>query len=1299
LTDNGALAGSGGTAGAEPRRGGVTAWLAGTVLLALAYALGGLSGTALAVPPGYATIIWPASGIALAMLLLAGRRLWPGVFFGSFLINCHIGGVFERAFDPAALLIPALIALGAMLQAVLAASLVRRRFGRPLGLGSPRDVLVLALILGPLGCLVSATLGTGALWLMGSLPPGSALHNWQTWWLGDLFGVVIVVPLMLFAPWHQRAPILWRGHPVARMSVMGLLCVSLCLGATFYAWASLSHVLHQRNSAAFTALVDDTTRLLGHRLQSYAHILDAGSGLLAASERMEAAEWRRFVTELDIADTLPGLSGLGLIVPVSAADVPAFEVEVSADLGLPYKVHPETGLPERLVVRLVEPLDANRAALGIDLGFEQGRRVAALQARDSGNTTISAPITLVQDATAGPGFVLLRPVYRRGGVPKTLAARRASFAGWIYAPFVADLFFGAVLGDDADRLTLSVDDKAAPEAFRQVFDNVTVPDAADRMPPAQFTDRRTLPIYGREWELSYASTPAFDASVARGEPTLVLLVGFALSALIGTLLSVMLRRAEIVTEQVEIKTRELATQEEHTRSIIDTAMVGILLLDAGGRILALNRAAEPIFGAAPADLLGRPLTDLVPIESIARLWLPSAAETAALSPQGRRFRIPRAGGQDVYVEIQLNSWRTDDGQSRFTAIIRDITVRQLAEMRLQQAERRWNMALTGAHIAVFDVNLIERTQIVSDNWLTLMGYPPDADAGSANIRKIWEEGIHPEDRMLVAAADAACIAGQTDRSVTEYRVRRPDGSQRWMRSEALVPERDADGTALRLLGVQIDVTELKGALEALRRSEAQFRSVIDLAPVGMALLDRGGRFVQVNGALCRFTGYDEDELCGSLLGDLASPETAALDPAMMARLLDGSLEVHQSEYGYLRRDGRLVWGLLSISLTGGEPGDGAVFIAQIQDITDRKEMEQIKSDFVATVSHELRTPLTSIKGALGLVLGSMSGELPAQAERLLSIGQKNCDRLITLVNDILDLEKISSGQSRFTLVDADIGALVEQSVAATQPFAADLAVTLRMAEADPGLRALVDVDRFGQVMANLLSNAAKFSPRGGTVEVGVTRDGGNVRITVTDHGAGIPADFRDRIFLPFSQADSSSTRAKGGTGLGLNISRQIVERMEGDIGFDSAPGETVFWFSLPLASDVPPRLEGSDAPPEGARSDHVPLILHVEDDGDFAEVFRSAFGANAEVLGAASLAEAGPLLRARRFDLIVIDWELPDGSGISLLDQIDDLQPSVPVYGLSARDQPATDPRVRRHITKSRARLDKLVADFLKAAA
>jgi len=1297
LTDHGALADPGGAAHADPRRGGVGAWLAGTVLLAMAYALGGWTGTTLAVPPGYATIIWPASGIALAALLLGGRRLWPGVFIGSFLINSQIGGVFGRAFDPAGLVIPALIATGAVLQALLATTLVRRRFGRPLGLGSLNDVLGLMLILGPLGCLVSASFGTASLWAMGSLQPGELFQNWKTWWLGDLFGVMVVLPLVLFAPWWQRAPILWRGHSVARMSVMGLLLVSLCMGATFYAWATLSHVLHQRNTAAFTALVDDTTRLLRHRLQSYAHILDAGSGLLAASERMEAVEWRRFVTELDIKATLPGLSGLGLIVPVAAEDVPVFEAEARAELDQPFRVHPDTGLPERLVVRHIEPLETNRPALGIDLGFEQLRRAAALRARDTGDTTISAPITLVQDADAGPGFVLLRPVYRGGGVPATLAAKRSSFAGWVYAPFVADLFVLDALGDDSLRLALTVTDDSAPEAERQVFRSE--PQSA-RTPRPGFQEQRILPIYGREWRLSYASTPAFDASVARGEPVLVLLVGFVLSGLIGTLLSVMLRRAEIVTEQVAIKTRELATQEEHTRSIIDTAMVGILLLDAAGRILALNRAAEPIFGAAPADLLGRPLTDLVPIESIARLWLPSAADTAALSPQGRRFRIPRETGDDVYVEIQLNSWRTDDGQSRFTAIIRDITVRQLAEMRLQQAERRLNMALTGAQIAVFDLNLIEGTEIVSDNWLTLMGYPPQKDASPTEIHRIWTEAIHPEDRALVAEADRACIAGETERSVSQVRVLRPDGSQRWMRSEALVPERDADGTALRLLGVQIDVTALQEALEALRRSEAQFRKVIDLAPVGMALLDRGGRFVRVNEALCRFTGYGEDDLCGSLLRDLAAPETHAVDPAVMERLLDGSLPVHQSECGYLRRDGRMVWGLLSISLTGGEPDDEAVFIAQIQDITDRKEMEQIKSDFVATVSHELRTPLTSIKGALGLVLGSMSADLPPKAERLLSIGQKNCDRLITLVNDILDLEKISSGQSRFTFVEADIGALVEQSVTATQPFAADLGVTLVATDLGCSLRALVDVDRFQQVMANLLSNAAKFSPRGGTVEVGVARDRGKVRVTVTDHGAGIPADFRDRIFLPFSQADSSSTRAKGGTGLGLNISRQIVERMEGDIGFDSAPGETVFWFVLPLSS-APLALPGApDAQPAGTgRPGHVPVILHVEDDGDFAEVFRSAFGARAEVLGAASLAEARRLLRERPFDLIVIDWELPDGSGVTLLDQIDQQQPDVPVYGLSARDQPAADPRVLRHITKSRARLDKLVADFLEAAA
>ncbi|MCK7577438.1 MAG: PAS domain-containing sensor histidine kinase [Chromatiales bacterium] len=265
-------------------------------------------------------------------------------------------------------------------------------------------------------------------------------------------------------------------------------------------------------------------------------------------------------------------------------------------------------------------------------------------------------------------------------------------------------------------------------------------------------------------------------------------------------------------------------------------------------------------------------------------------------------------------------------------------------------------------------------------------------------------------------------------------------------------------------------------------------------------------------------------------------------------------------------------------------GDRRLFTGVVRDITERKKMERLKNEFVSTVSHELRTPLTSIRGSLGLVAGGVAGPVPDKARELLDIAYKNSERLTNLINDILDIERIESGKMKFELRRHDLMPLVEQSIDANRGYANSYGVSYRLAAALPGARVLVDPDRLMQVLANLLSNAAKFSPAGGTVDVSVAMHGKRMRVAVADCGPGVPPEFRAHIFGKFSQADASDTRAKGGSGLGLSISKAIVERMSGAIGFESVAGQgSTFWFDLPVAADAPViARRGRAVPPTGA---------------------------------------------------------------------------------------------------------------------
>ena len=234
------------------------------------------------------------------------------------------------------------------------------------------------------------------------------------------------------------------------------------------------------------------------------------------------------------------------------------------------------------------------------------------------------------------------------------------------------------------------------------------------------------------------------------------------------------------------------------------------------------------------------------------------------------------------------------------------------------------------------------------------------------------------------------------------------------------------------------------------------------------------------------------------------------------------------------------------------------------DITDSKEVERLKAEFVSTVSHELRTPLTALIGSIGLLDRQVAGKLAPDAAMFLGMARQNSERLARLINDILDIEKIESGRMEFRLDAVQVGPLLERAILLNAPFAEKLGVRFELGTVDDAVVS-ADVDRVLQVLTNLMSNGAKFSPAGAAVTISAVVREGTVRVSVTDRGPGVPEEFRGRIFGKFAQADASDTRKKGGTGLGLSISRAIIEKLGGMMDYESVPGQgATFFFELPL---------------------------------------------------------------------------------------------------------------------------------------
>lgn len=373
-----------------------------------------------------------------------------------------------------------------------------------------------------------------------------------------------------------------------------------------------------------------------------------------------------------------------------------------------------------------------------------------------------------------------------------------------------------------------------------------------------------------------------------------------------------------------------------------------------------------------------------------------------------------------------------------------------------------------------------------------------------------------------------------------------------------------DHTALnqRLEQQLVELGEARRQVEASGRKLALFA---ERSPIAVFEFDPEGRILSINPAAETLFGYSSSEIVGRPGTETLFPAAAQGDAMERWR---GLLRSREPAFGLrvntTRRDGAEIvceWSLTP--LVNAEKRVISV-IVQGRDMTQQLEAERMKQEFTSTLSHELRTPLTSIIGSLQLINSGVLGEIDKDVLELTSIAERNGQRLLDLINDILDVEKIESGKLTLAPEVLELGELIAESLTLNRAFAERFKVRLTTAGELAPVKVNADRKRVLQVMTNLLSNAAKFSPEGGAVEVSMESDGGNVRIGVHDSGPGIPESFRSRIFGRFAQADMSHTRGKGGTGLGLAICKRLVELMGGRIGFaDRDGGGTTFWIELP----------------------------------------------------------------------------------------------------------------------------------------
>ena len=552
--------------------------------------------------------------------------------------------------------------------------------------------------------------------------------------------------------------------------------------------------------------------------------------------------------------------------------------------------------------------------------------------------------------------------------------------------------------------------------------------------------------------------------------------------------------------------------------------------------------------------------------------------------------------------------------------------RQEAERALRESEQRYRLL---AEASLESLVLTQEGRIVDANraYCEIVGLPLERIVGRSPL-----DFIAPES---YATIQEALRSGTTE----PYEVigQRPDGSQYFL--EARGRATTFQGRPARITAIR-DVTARAHAEQHIRDSEERYRSLVEAASDIIYRTDLKGHFTYVNPVAVQIMGYPEERLLGMHYTDLVRDDVREVAREFYSTQLLNAVPVTYYEFPAVTAEGREVWIGQNVRLL--REGGALVGVQAVaRDITRQREVERLKDEFLSVVSHELRTPLTAIRGSLGLLASGKMGTLEERGQRMLEIAAQNTERLVRLINDLLDFEKIRAGRASMERQELDAGELMTHGAEVMRPLAEKAGVRLQVEPLHATLFA--DPDRVAQVVANLLSNAIKYSPEGGTIHFGGERREGEAVFWVRDDGRGIPEDKRELIFERFQQVDSSDARQKGGTGLGLPIARSIVQQHGGRMWVQSRWGEgSIFYFALPL-----------HAPEPASREEQGPVVLVCDDDAGVRALVREFLRrAGYRVLIGHSGEETLELARDRQPAVVLLDLNLPGMNGREVLDAL-----------------------------------------------
>ena len=1076
--------------------------------------------------------------------------------------------------------------------------------------------------------------------------------------------------------WH---PGMRTASPAPGVALAALVILGLVLACATVAWkqASNARITAERLDAAAVRVAS----VISERMAKYEYALRGARGAVVAAgeDGITRDRFRDYSLTRDIDREFPGTRGFGFIRRVGPAQEAAF-LEAARRDGAPdfalRQIKPHPG--ERYVIQYLEPAESNREAIGLDVASEDHRRGAALAAMETGLATLTAPITLVQaSGMRERGFLLYLPVARGGRPAATAAERRARTFGWAYAPLVIDEVL-AGLDLDPGELDVTISD-AAPDTTTRFFG---AEDASASVDPA-LVRRRTVPVFGRTWDLRVKALPPFVSGLNLTSPT----------AAGGSVLAAMLMLAGIAHLRLAGRRREVLAGVERSRlaAIVENAEDAIVGKTLEGIVTDWNPAAERLFGFRAQEAVGRNARELV-VPSHLRAEEREALERVRIGETVAPLSTLRLhrDGTAVPVLVTVSPIRSPRGETVGVAtVIRNIAAQLAAEEEIrslnaslerQVAERTaqltaasaWQDAiLRYAGYAVIATGLDGTISLFNPAAERMLGYAAgelvgtatpavfhdqrEVAARAAELSNVLGEPVAPGFEVFVAQAKRGLTETTEWTYVTKAGERHPV-----LLNVSLL--RTADGRDLGYLGIAMDLSER-------RRHEAEMKA----ANAGTWSYDVATGLVRLSAECARQHGLPDAETeidverdwrplahpadVGHVLGDLGAAVATGGSYTTEFRipLPDGGLR-WVSAMGRVETDanGRTSKVLgLTLDVTARKRAEIALGEAKSQAEAARAEAEranQAKTDFLASMSHEIRTPLNAIIGFTDLMLAST--RLDPDLHRHADLVRASGAALLAIVNDILDFSKVEAGAVELAPRPFALLGLLDActSIVRVQAETKGLQLRTSFSSGLPGW-VLGDEGRLRQVLLNLLNNAVKFT-KAGSVTLDVWSEPAGpaerlLRLRVTDTGIGIPEEKRKRLFQRFSQVDGSIGRDYGGTGLGLAISRSLVELMGGEIGVGSDTGRgSTFWFSvrLPLA-DAPDGPAAVSATSVARRKGRLLLVDDSPINLELAKAVLTGEGHDVEVAGDGATAVAA--VAAGGFDLVLMDVQMPGMDGMS----------------------------------------------------